>query len=229
MKLQLPHSTHLDVTTGLVLLLALAGGTILLIERINSLSLVMPPLPSTPIGQPMAAAPKVPTVPPLPSVIPQVPDRGTSTAQASEAPQVYWLQTTNNQITLVAVSLSRLPQSSETATLTAALNYLLANPQWINLRSTIPAGTRLLSLQVQPDGIHVNLSQEFALGGGTTSMTYRVAQVLYTVTSLDPTAPVYLTVEGKLLDQDHPLGGEGIILSQPLTRQQFLKDLAVGE
>lgn len=104
---------------------------------------------------------------------------------------------------------------------------LLSNPQIGNQSSAIPTGTHLLSLQSTPKEIHVNLSHEFGAGGGSTSMVYRVAQILYTVTSLNPNAKVYLAVEGQPLDEDHPLGGEGLILKQPLTRQQFAKDFSL--
>ena len=50
------------------------------------------------------------------------------------------------------------------------------------------------------------------------TMTGRVAQVLYTATSLEPAAKVWIEVEGKLLEV---LGGEGLELEQPLTRQSF--------
>jgi spore germination protein GerM len=49
-------------------------------------------------------------------------------------------------------------------------------------------------------------------------MTGRVAQILYTATSLQPTAKVWIDVEGKPLET---LGGEGLELKQPLTRQGF--------
>jgi spore germination protein GerM len=81
-----------------------------------------------------------------------------------------------------------------------------------------------LSLRVAPQRIDLDLSREFIQGGGSDSMVGRVAQVLYTATSLDPTAKVYLSVEGQRLDENHPLGGEGVILQQPLTRQQFAVD-----
>lgn len=56
-------------------------------------------------------------------------------------------------------------------------------------------------------------------------MIYRVAQVLYTAaSSLNPQAPVFLSIEGKPLNNDYPLGGEGLILEYPLTRQQFKQD-----
>jgi spore germination protein GerM len=77
---------------------------------------------------------------------------------------------------------------------------------------------------VQEDGIHVDLSQGFRTGGGTASMTGRVAQVLYTATSLDPDAPVWLSVEGKPIDS---IGGEGLMLEQPLTRKRFKQDFSL--
>lgn len=74
------------------------------------------------------------------------------------------------------------------------------------------------------DGIYVNLSQEFTQGGGSSSMIYRVAQVLYTATSIDPQAPVFISIAGQPLNQNYPLGGEGLLLDYPLTRQQFAQE-----
>ena len=39
-------------------------------------------------------------------------------------------------------------------------------------------------------------------------MIYRVAQVLYTASSLDSEANIYISVEGELLDEENPLGGK---------------------
>ena len=79
-------------------------------------------------------------------------------------------------------------------------------------------------MSVQQDGIHINLSQAFTTGGGSASMTGRVAQVLYTATSLKPNAKVWISVEGKPLDT---LGGEGLELDQPLTRQNFKQNFTL--
>jgi spore germination protein GerM len=114
---------------------------------------------------------------------------------------------------------------------------LLAVQPSDNLSSTIPKGTKLRSLQVKSDGVHIDLSQEFRAGGGSTSMIYRVAQTIYTATSLDPNQKVFLSIEGQSIlqrrgyanDRAHPLGGEGLILRQPITRNQFEADFPLNQ
>jgi spore germination protein GerM len=140
-------------------------------------------------------------------------------------PQVYWLRSDRNKLTLVAKSLpSNRSGSTPQQVLTIAIQKLLSAKPNDNLSSTIPKGTKLLSLQVRADAVHVNLSPEFRSGGGSTSMIYRVAQVIYTASSLDPNAKVFISVNGQSIDDRHPLGGEGLILQQPTTRSQFAAD-----
>jgi spore germination protein GerM len=103
------------------------------------------------------------------------------------------------------------------AAIATALTTLLTAPA-DKSATTIPPGTQLRGITVKPEGIYVNLSKEFTAGGGSLSMYGRVGQVLYTATSLDPKAPVFLQVEGKPLET---LGGEGLIIDQPLTRSLF--------
>jgi spore germination protein GerM len=135
--------------------------------------------------------------------------------------QVYWLHSEGTQFALMPHTIADQPQATPTQKLHRGLIYLLNQPPSPGESTTIPTGTRLLNLTIQSDGIHLNLSHEFAEGGGSSSLIHRVAQVLYTATSLDPEAPVYLSVEGQLLDEQHPLGGEGLVLSAPMTRKQF--------
>ena len=59
-------------------------------------------------------------------------------------------------------------------------------------------------------------------------MIYRVAQVLYTASSIEESANVYLSVQGELLNEENPLGGEGLILAEPLTRKQFVEDFSIN-
>ncbi|MDM9383816.1 GerMN domain-containing protein [Chlorogloeopsis sp. ULAP01] len=172
--------------------------------------------------------PPVATVPP--TVIPT--PLTTSTPKINQQvtqlqAQTYWLQATDEQIRLVPQEVALKPEDSSEVALKTAFDNLFTSSKTSNLTTTIPAGTRLLDLQVTKTGIYVNLSKEFTQGGGSTSMIGRVAQVLYTATSIEPEAKVYLLVEGRLLDEENPLGGEGIILTEPLTRQQFAQDFAI--
>jgi Sporulation and spore germination len=87
--------------------------------------------------------------------------------------------------------------------------------------SAIPAGTRLLSLKADKTGIRVDLSEEFSKSAGATSLQARLAQVVYTATSLDPRAKVWLSVNGQELKE---LGE--LELDQPITRASLKRDFS---
>ncbi|MGL5795693.1 MAG: GerMN domain-containing protein, partial [Waterburya sp.] len=142
---------------------------------------------------------------------------------AKFSPKLYWLKIVDNKIQLASRPTHTTAKSSEQA-LKDAFTQLLARPNNFDLVTTIPRQTRLLNLHTTEDGIYVNLSQEFTQGGGSSSMIYRVAQVLYTATSINPQAPVFISIAGQPLNQNYPLGGEGLLLDYPLTRQQFAQE-----
>lgn len=142
---------------------------------------------------------------------------------AKFSPQVYQLEIVDNRIQLIPKTVYTAATSRKLA-LTEALEKLIAQSPALDPTTTIPTQTRLLNLDFTEDGVYVDLSQEFAEGGGSSSMIYRVAQVLYTATSIDPQTPVFLSIEGKPLDDNYPLGGEGLTLDYPTTRQQFNRD-----
>ena len=96
-----------------------------------------------------------------------------------------------------------------------AFNYLLTNPQD---NSVIPEATQLQSLEIKEDGIHIDLSAGFVTGGGSASMIGRLGQVIYTATSLDENAKVWISVDGESLET---LGEEGLMVEQPMTRESF--------
>ncbi len=138
--------------------------------------------------------------------------------------QVYWLNTVNNKIEVVPSTIAIKDTNNKSEIIEAALKSLLLGPIDQGFATTIPKGTKLKEVSLQADGIHVDLSKEFKTGGGSTSMTGRVAQILYTASSLDPTTKVWLKVEGKPLEV---LGGEGLELEQPITRENFKKNFAL--
>jgi spore germination protein GerM len=135
--------------------------------------------------------------------------------------QVYWLKSSGSKIEVVPAPVKIQAGVKSENILEGAFNRLLAGPNDPAHSSTIPKGTQLRNLDVREDGVHVDLSQEFTAGGGSASMTGRVAQILYTATSINPNTNVWIDVEGKRLEV---LGGEGLELNQPLTRQNFEKN-----
>lgn len=165
----------------------------------------------TPIPSPVATP-----VQPLPSASPVQPT-------VEQTAQVYWLRDTGSHLEVVPQPL-KVATNQPNAVLEAAFNSLLAGTTDPALSSTIPQGTKLRAVKVQNDGIHVDLSEEFTSGGGSASMIGRVAQILYTATTLQPDAKVWIDVEGKKLDV---LGGEGLELEQPLTRQSFTENFTL--
>ncbi|MEH2065845.1 MAG: GerMN domain-containing protein [Nostoc sp.] len=161
------------------------------------------PIPSNPSGQ--IAQPVQPS---------------TKQPANEQTPNVYWLRSKDKNVVLVPQPVkvaSILPNQP----LEAAFQSLLAGPTEGTDTTTIPKGTKLLGLKAENNEVHVNLSEDFTSGGGSTSMMGRVGQVVYTATTLNPKAKVYIDVNGKPLDV---LGGEGVELQQPLTRENFQKD-----
>ncbi len=139
---------------------------------------------------------------------------------AKFSPQIYQLEIVDNRIRLVSKFVYTDATSPKIA-LTQALKKLLAQSPNFDPTTTIPQRTSLLAIDTRENGIYIDLSPEFTQGGGSSSMIYRVAQVLYTATSIDSQAPVFLSIAGKPLNEDYPLGGEGLLLEYPLTRQKF--------
>jgi hypothetical protein len=105
---------------------------------------------------------------------------------------------------------------------TAAMKALLAGPtaaeNAAGLGTSIPAGTRLLGLSIKSGTAAVDLSGEFGGGGGSLSMTSRVAEVVYTLTRFPTVRAVQFFMEGEPLDA---LGGEGIMLAEPQKRADW--------
>ncbi len=105
---------------------------------------------------------------------------------------------------------------------TAALEALLEGPdsfeEGYGLRTAIPDGTQLLGLTIDDGIARVDLTSEFETGGGSASMQTRLAQVVYTITQFPTVDGVVFSLDGEPIDV---LGGEGIIIDQPLTRRDF--------
>lgn len=138
--------------------------------------------------------------------------------------QVYWVNDVNNKIQVVPSTVTLKAGDNKSAILEGALKSLLDGPTNKTFATTIPQGTQLRKVSLETDGVHVDLSKQFTTGGGSASMTGRLAQILYTASSLDPNTKVWISVEGKPLEY---LGGEGVEVEQPLTRENFKKNFGL--
>ena len=153
-------------------------------------------------------------------IIKQPVNQSTSQQGNEQTASIYWLRSKENRFDLVPQPL-KIAATQPNQVLETAFKTLLAGPPQGTDSTTIPQGTQLLGLKAENNDVHVNLSENFTTGGGSSSMIGRIGQVVYTATSLNPQAKVYIEVNGKPLEV---LGGEGVELEQPLTRESFQKN-----
>ena len=134
--------------------------------------------------------------------------------------QVYWLKDVDGHLELLAQDIA-LPETDQPEEkLKAALKLLMMGPTDADSKAatTVPPETKLRSLTIEPDGVHIDFSEHLKLGGGSASMAGRLGQILFTATMFDPEAAVWISVEGESLVV---LGGEGIEVLQPMSRKDF--------
>ncbi|KAF0209436.1 MAG: GerMN domain-containing protein [Actinomycetota bacterium] len=103
------------------------------------------------------------------------------------------------------------------ATAKTAMLELLKGPsatelKGLALHSEIPKGTTLKSISVANGIAKVDLSDTFDDGGGTLSVTMRLAQVVYTLTQYGTINSVEFYMGGKKVNV---FSGEGVILDHP--------------
>ncbi|MFA4965136.1 MAG: GerMN domain-containing protein [Thermoleophilia bacterium] len=111
----------------------------------------------------------------------------------------------------LGVAERRVPSTTMPAT--AALKALFEGPSpaeaTAGLSSQVPPGTKLRALRIEGGVATVDLSARFAAGGGSLSLTARVAEVVYTLTQFPTVKAVDFRLEGAAV---LALGGEGLIL-----------------
>ena len=98
-----------------------------------------------------------------------------------------------------------------------SLNQLVAGPssyeKQLGVYSEIPKNVKIIGFVESKDKIIIDVSSNIQTGGGADSIYSRMKQFIKTVLANSPNKPVYLYINGK---QAEVLGGEGIMISQPL-------------
>ncbi|MEM9120206.1 MAG: GerMN domain-containing protein [Cyanobacteria bacterium P01_F01_bin.56] len=156
----------------------------------------------------------------------EVPDPPTPevAVNPNQSGTLYWLSTDGTTVALNPVTIEVPADATDADALTVAFSNLMGGPESDGVATGIPEQTELLALSVESDGVHVNLSEDFTLGGGSASMIGRLAQVIYTATAFDSKAAVWIDVAGEPLTL---LGGEGLEVGQPMTRTDLASDFGV--
>ena len=156
-------------------------------------------------------------------------DDGSSDASDSEAPDtvtvmVYWVSAGENALGVQ----HEIPYTQAIAT--ATMKLLLAGPTdaekttWPAISTAIPADSELLGLTVADGVANVDLSEEFESGGGTFSVTARLAQVVYTLTQFPTVDAVEFSIEGEVVEV---FSSEGVVLDGPQTLEDFARLLPI--
>lgn len=98
-----------------------------------------------------------------------------------------------------------------------SINSLISGPRpeekQRGVYTEIPSTVHVLNINEHSDRVIVNLDSSFVNGGGADSLYKRLYQLIKTV-KLNSVKPVYLYIDGHKADV---IGGEGIMLSQPLS------------
>jgi hypothetical protein len=154
------------------------------------------------------------TASPTPTTTPTTGPTGSPTTPATTVVSVYFLKGEKLQ------PVARKALSAGVAT--EAVRWLLNGPtpgeRAAGLTSTIPTGTVLHGVTVANGVATVDLSRRFESGGGTLSMSTRVAEVVFTLTRFPTVSKVSFALDGTPVTA---LGGEGIDLSKPVGRADY--------
>lgn len=152
------------------------------------------------------------------------PSRGTTSTPATTAPGTEPTATASTTLKVYFLHGEGLIVASRTvpattAVASTAMRELLAGPTAAErargLASAIPTGTELRGVRIADGVATVDLGKRYESGGGTLSMSMRLAQVVYTLTQFPTVTSVRFALDGKPVTV---FSGEGIILEHPQTR-----------
>lgn len=167
---------------------------------------------STPTPGPSATPSATAVV--TPSATPMAAATASPTTAARRVVSVYFLQDEKVQ------PVARTVEGAGVAA--GAVRALLAGPTAAEtaagLGSAVPTGVTLRGLAVANRLATVDLSGRYASGGGTRSMSARLAQVVFTLTRFPTVTSVRFRLDGRPVTV---FGGEGLVLSHPSTRADF--------
>ena len=177
-----------------------------------------------PSASPSGSATAAPT--PTPTPKPTATAKPTATPAGTTIVRAYFFLGSFTDNAGLAPVLREIPKTQAVAT--AAIKALLAGPNATETNTrpafytTVPDGTRLLGLSITGGVATINLSKEFASGGGSASILGRLAQVVYTLTQFPTVDGVRFQLDGAPVTV---FGGEGVVLDHPVGRADYYDQL----
>lgn len=159
---------------------------------------------------------------PAPEIPPAVqPAAGTETEPppATDAAVTLYMVSAGENLMGIQRSVPAGPDMARTA-MEQLLRGMTASDRetWPALSTAIPAGSRLLGLSVEDGVARVDLSSEFASGGGSFSVIARLAQVTNTLCVVPGVDAVEFWLEGERVEV---FSSEGLILEGPQRPEDF--------
>jgi hypothetical protein len=135
-------------------------------------------------------------------------------AGGASSPKVFFLASTGSQGQERLAGVSRDVAAQPKPVLTELFKGLTPEERDQRLKTSIPADTRLIDTNLEPDGtLAVDVSEEFFDAKGEAQQA-AVAQLVYTATTLRQVRQVRLLVDGQ--PRDWPRG-DGVVVATPLT------------
>ena len=150
-------------------------------------------------------------------LLPQVEEKEISKSSSTKVIKIFLL---DNSGEIKSVKRTCDPEA-EKSCFEFAINELIKAPtkqeKAKGYTSEIPVGTKVLSIRESANTNFIDLSSMFESGGGAESTYVRVKQIIKTVNA-NTSTPTYLYINGK---QANVIGGEGIMIKQPLSERSF--------
>lgn len=144
----------------------------------------------------------------------------TEVAKEKTTVQVYFLALDANDNGIYKKVQRELPVGENK--LEYAIKELLKGPNIVEKStgaySEVPKTTKLLGVKQSGNKVIIDFNSDFQYGGGTDSVYSRMMQLIKTSLANTKGKQIYLHLDGK---QVNVIGGEGIMISQPLTEKSL--------
>lgn len=144
----------------------------------------------------------------------------TQTPKEKEVIEVYFLALDSNDNGIYKKVTREIPSGENK--LEFAIKELLKGPNLVEKSmgaySEVPKTTKLLGIKQKGNKVIIDFSSDFQYGGGTDSIYSRMMQLIKTSVNNTKNKKIYLYLDGK---QVNFIGGEGIMISQPLTEKSL--------